>query len=197
MKERKSLLLSLLPIMLILVAAQSVNAKQDVTIAGPFPLPVVGDVTVINDPTDPIPTRDVDTPALRPIQAGAVAQSGTLTGPANFVLFTVPSGKRLVVEYFSSEVGIATGTSINRYSLGIAPNPDVPGNVTFSHFIAPSYHSPCGTCGAGTELFVASQPIRMYVDAGKALVVNITFSGGVGPSAFGFFMVSGYLINAP
>jgi hypothetical protein len=37
----------------------------------------------------------------------------------------------------------------------------------------------------------------MYVDAGKALVVNITFSGGVGPSAFGFFMVSGYLINAP
>ena len=153
------------------------------------------DVIVINEPTDPVPTRDVDNPARRPVQASVAAPSGTLTGPANFVLFTVPEGKRLVVEHFSSEVGIASTASVNRYVLGIASNPSEPGLSSFAHFIAPSYHSPCGTCGEGGELFVASQPIRMYVNAGQALVVNITFSGGVGPFAFGFFAISGYLIN--
>ena len=190
----KGLLLSTL---VVLLSVPSVYAKQDVTIAGPLPLPVTGDVTVINGPTEPVPTRDVDNPARQPIQAEAVAGSGTLTGPANFVLFTVPAGKRLVVEHFSSEVGIDQTASVNRYVLGIAPDPNQPGNSTFGHFLAPSYHSPCGTCGAGTELFVASQPIRMYVDAGNALVVNIAFSGSVGSNGFGFFRVTGYLVDVP
>ena len=153
------------------------------------------DVIVINGPTEPVPTRDV-TPH-QPIQAEAVAQLGTLTGPTNFTLFTVPAGKALVVEHFSSEVGIASTASVNRYVLGIAPNPGEPGNSSFAHYIAPTYHSPCGTCGGGTELFVASQPIRMYVNAGHALVVNITFSSGVGSSGFGFFAVTGYLVDVP
>ncbi len=154
------------------------------------------DVIIVNDPSDPVPIRDVDNPAHQPVQASRAAPSGTITGADNFVLFTVPEGKRLVVEHFSSEVGIASTASVNRYSLGIAPDPDVPGNVTFAHFIPPSYHSPCSICGSGNELVVASQPIRMYVNSGKALVVNITFSGAVGDSAFGFFAISGYLVNA-
>jgi hypothetical protein len=155
------------------------------------------DVVVINDPTQPIPTRDVDTPATQPIQAQAVAPLGTLTGPANFVLFTVPAGKRLVVEYFSSQVGIASTASVDRYALVIAPDPGQPGNASFAHYVAPAFHSPCGTCAGTTELFVASQPIRMYVDTGQALVVNISFSGAVGPSGFGFFGFSGYLVDVP
>ena len=146
------------------------------------------DVVVINNPTTPVPTRDVDNPATQPIQVQAVAGVGTLTGPANFVLFTVPAGKRLVVEHFSSEVGIASTASVNRYALVTDQN--------FA-FVAPAFHSPCGTCAGTTELFIASQPIRMYVDAGQALVVNITFSGAVGPSGFGFFSVSGYLVDVP
>ncbi len=153
------------------------------------------DVIIVNDPADPVHTRDVDNPARRPVQAERAAVAGELHGGDNFVLFIVPEGKRLVVEHFSSEVGIASSASVNRYVLGIASDPSEPGMSSFSHFVAPSYHSPCGTCGEGVELFVASQPIRMYVDAGKALVVNITFSGGVGGSAFGFFAISGYLIN--
>ena len=195
MKRRELVLLGLVFIMSILVAVQGVHARQDVTITGPFPFPVTGDVTVINNPTEPVPTRDVDNPARRPVQEGVAAPSGTLTGGSNFVLFTVPAGKRLVVEHFSSEVGILSTASLNRYVLGIAPEPNQPGNSIFAHFIAPTYHSPCGTCGSGYELFVASQPIRMYVDAGQALVLNITFSGAVGDYAFGFFAISGYLIN--
>jgi hypothetical protein len=37
----------------------------------------------------------------------------------------------------------------------------------------------------------------MYVGAGEDLVVNVTFSGPVGPDAFAFFSVTGYLIDTP
>jgi hypothetical protein len=157
--------------------------------------PPPANVIVINDPTEPVPTRDV-TPR-QPIQKEAVAPLGTLTGPANFVLYTVPAGKALVVEYFSSQVGIASGTSVNRYLLGIANDPQNPGMGVFAHSLAPIYHSLCGTCAGVTELFIASQPIRMYVGAGHALVVNITFSGDVGDYGFGFFAVTGYLVDVP
>jgi len=43
---------------------------------------------------------------------------------------------------------------------------------------------------------VASQPIRMYVEAGQALVVNVEFGGAADVHTFGFFSVSGYLVDA-
>jgi hypothetical protein len=130
----------------------------------------------------------------QPVQAEIAQGIGNFTGRG--ALYTVPTGKRLVLEYFSSEVGVATGTSIDRYALDITDNP-TSGNSSFGHFIAPAYHSPCGTCAAGSELFVASQPIRMYVDAGKVLTVSVTFSNSPGPNVFGFFAISGYLVDAP
>ncbi len=141
----------------------------------------------------PLPTRDVDNPARQPVQAEVVQGIGHFTGQG--VLFTVPPGKRLVVEHFSSELGVASGTSVNRYTLDIADNPT--SGSSFAHFIPPAYHAPCGSCVAGTELFVASQPIRMYVDAGKVLIVGVSFSNSPGPNVFGFFGISGYLIDAP
>ena len=85
---------------------------------------------------------------------------------------------------------------MNRYLLSVAPDPGNPSTINFAHFIAPAFSSPCGTCASGQVEVVASLPIRMYVEAGQALVVAIAFSGSVGPSAFAFFSVSGYLIDA-
>ena len=154
--------------------------------------PPTRDVNIANTP---LPIRDVDNPARQPIQVETfvnIVNVGT-----NAVLFTVPSGKRLVVEHFSSELGIATGTSVNRYLLAVANDPAQPGLTAFAHFIPPAFHAPCGTCAAGTDEWVASQPIRMYVDAGKTLVVNVTLSGFPGPSAPAFFSASGYLVDVP
>jgi hypothetical protein len=153
------------------------------------------DVIVINEPTEPVPTRDVDNPAQQPIQASRAVPVGSLKGPDNFVIFKVPAGKRLVVEHFSSQVGIDSAASVSRYILGIALDPGPSGTSSFGHFIAPTYHSPCSICEGTTELFIASQPIRMYVNAGYSLFVNITFSGAVGDFGFGFFAVSGYLVD--
>jgi len=116
--------------------------------------------------------------------------------PSNFVLYVVPKGKRLVVEHFSSEAGVMSGTTVNRYILAIANDPSNPGKGSFDHFIPPSFSSPCGTCVGGQVEVVASQPICIYVEAGQALVANISFSGAVGPNAFVFLSASGYLVNA-
>src|SRR5437867_3916200 len=59
------------------------------------------------------------TAANEPVQASALAHPA---GPTNSVLYVVPAGKRLVVEHFSSEVGVAADTTVNRFSLGVAPN---------------------------------------------------------------------------
>jgi hypothetical protein len=134
------------------------------------------------------------TAASEPIQVSAVAHP---TGPTNSVLYVVPAGKRLVVEHFSSEVGVAPDTTVNRFSLGVAPNPSTPGGVRFSHFLPPTFSSPCGTCASGQVEVVASHVVRLYVEAGEALVVNITFSAAVGPDAFAFYSASGYLVDAP
>ena len=147
-------------------------------------------VIVDNAPSQAVPTIAT---VNQPIQVNA---GGSLNGPSNFVLYTVPAGKRLVVEHFSSEVGVAPTTTVNRFGLGII-NPSSPGSFRFSHFIAPAFSSPCGTCASNEVEVVASQPIHMYVEAGEDLVVNVTFSGPVGPDAFGFFSASGYLIDTP
>jgi hypothetical protein len=173
------------------------------------PVPVTGSVTgtvglapgssvsITNTPTvmlgSPIP---LPTTALikQPIQ---VEGGGSVTGLGlNSTLYVVPAGKRLIVEHFSSEAGMVSGTTVNRYLLGVAPDPGNPSTVNFAHFIAPTFSSPCGTCASGQVEVVASQPIRMYVEAGQALVVGVAFSGSVGPSGFAFLSVSGYLIDA-
>jgi hypothetical protein len=155
--------------------------------------PPTRDVSIANTP---LPTRDVDNAARQPIQVQAGQGLGQFTG-FPLVIYTVPPGKRLVVEHFSSELGTPTGTAVDRYLISVANDPAQPGNGSFAHFIPPAYHAPCGICVAGSELWVASQPIRMYVDAGKALVGAVSLSTSGGPNTFVFYSVSGYLVDVP
>jgi hypothetical protein len=113
------------------------------------------------------------------------------------VMFTVPAGKRLIVEHFSTEAFVASGTVVTRFVLGVA----IPGSgVTNSlHFIAPSYTVSCGSDCAGPNqtISVASQPVRLYVDAGQQLTFNAAFSAPVGANTFMAASMSGYLVDAP
>jgi hypothetical protein len=145
------------------------NGGPSVTVDGPLPLPVT-------------------TTAIQPIQ---VTQFGQTNAPGtNLVLYVVPAGKRLIVEHFSSEALVAAGTLLSRYALNVANNPQDPGTASFSHFI-PAPSPPCGACP-----IVVSQPLRIYVEAGQALVANVGFTGVIGPTASVFVSVSGYLVNA-
>jgi len=152
--------------------------------------PPTQDVNIANTP---LPTRDVDNPARQPIQV--FASQSIVSSVASAVVFTVPPGKRLVVEHFSSEVGVPTGTVVNAYGLAVT-DPAQPGFASFEHFVPPAFHSPCANCVAGSDLWVTSQPIRLYVDAGKTLRIAVSVNGATGNSAFVFFSASGYLVDA-
>jgi len=140
-----------------------------VTIENPLPLPVT-------------------TTAVQPIQVGQFGQ--TNTPGFNLVLYVVPTGKRLIVEHFSSEANVMSGTVVSRYILAIANDPQNPVVESFSHFI-PATSPLCVSCPS-----VASQPIRMYVEAGQALVANVGFGGVIGPTASVFVSANEYLVNA-
>ncbi len=174
-----------------LAALTSISTECSAQTFGPH-RPPTENVNVVNTS---VPTRDVDNPARQPVQVEVAQGIGRFTG--QLLIYTVPAGKRLVVEHFSSELGIATGTAVDRYLLAITDNPPQIGGASFTHTIPPAYHAPCALCASGTELWVASQPVRMYVDAGKGLFATVTFSSAAGPNAFVFFSVSGYLVDVP
>jgi hypothetical protein len=132
-----------------------------------------------------------------------VAQSAFVTVTAgsatstNQTLFVVPAGKLLIVEHFSSQTLASSGVSVARIFLGVF-NPGATSWVA-AHTIAPSYTAPCGVfCpGSGEEIFVSSQPVRMYATAGQSLVANVAFSGAVGAATFFGPSFTGYLVDAP
>ena len=65
------------------------------------PVPITGTVSVANIGSSPLPVRDVDNPARQPIQRFFIRFPSS-PGPPD--PYTVPEGKRLVIEYVSGEV---------------------------------------------------------------------------------------------
>jgi len=133
------------------------------------------EVTVVNPASNPVQARDVDNPAFQPFQASVVASFNSPT-----VLYVVPTGKRLVVEFFSSEIFAASPT---RYFVSVAADPTQPGNVFVTHFLPPP----------SSGIAVAS-PVRLYVAPGQALVVN---PAGNATGNCCFISITGYLVNLP
>ena len=133
------------------------------------------DVTVVNPASNPVQARDVDNPAFQPFQASVVAAFNSPT-----VLYVVPAGKRLVVEFFSSEI---FGASPTRYFVSVAADPTQPGNVFMTHFFPPP----------SSGIAVAS-PVRLYVAPGQALVVN---PAGSAAGNCCFISITGHLVNLP
>ncbi len=132
-------------------------------------------VTVVNPVSAPVQARNVDNPAFQPFQAITVAPFNTPT-----VLYVVPAGKRLTVEFFSSEVFNQNPT---RFIIASAADPTQPGSVLMTHFLPPP----------SSGIAIAS-PLRLYVDPGQALVVN---PAGNGAGNCCFISITGYLINLP
>jgi hypothetical protein len=147
--------------------------------------PPPSDVNVVNPATNPALVRDVDRPAAQPYQDtlsveipnGETSESGALN--------PVPTGKRLVVEYASARADFA-GDQMATVTL-------VSGDVR--------YHLPMifqgffGHFGNRARL-VASEPVRLYIDAGGSLGVEVSRTGDL-ESGFISVSISGHLVNVP
>jgi hypothetical protein len=135
-------------------------------------------VTVENPTTSPVPTTDVDNPALQPFQTNLLPHSSTTNQATD--TFTVPPGKRLVIEYYSSQAQDLSGGAA-----GLTLSTTVGGNlVSYIIYI-----------DANTTNQV-NQTTRIYADPGS-IVQAFAFNGGGAHSCAGFLSISGYYVNVP
>ena len=186
----------------------------NVTVTNPpsSPVPVTGSVTgsvtgtvgltpgtsVMIDSTvaDPVRVRNVND-AIQPVQA---TQTCTTTAiGCGGTLYTVPSGKRLVIEYASLSVCALPGQSAQ---LSISTTL---GGAAVEHFvnIAPPAAGPGSTSigcnplvNTGSSLTAVGQSVRLYADAGTLVGANADRTSNVGDANF-TFSISGYLVDVP
>ena len=140
------------------------------------------DVTVVNRLTQPVPVVDRSTadPVTGYCQAG-LSQLGC-------TLFTVPTGKRLVVETVSYFLTISLQNQVTRLSFG--KKWDDPLSVAPGLFaVNPSLQY----AEADFKRYAGSQAIRFYIDQGQAL--NAQFGSNGGQNYLQEVSFSGYLVD--
>jgi hypothetical protein len=169
------------------------NPGPSVTIASPLPLPVTGTlsfaggsaVTVNNPATSPVLVRDVDNPARQPVQAEGSC-NGTLGGCLK-TIYTVPAGKRLVIEYASMRANIPVGEVAELLI------DTVVGDKVVRNGLPPTAPS---VAFLGFSAANMGQQVRLYADPGT--IVNVeAFRSASGNEASFDFTISGHLVDVP
>jgi hypothetical protein len=157
--------------------------------------------TIMNTTSKPVPVTEANKYPVQNEVAGKFAVSAWLT---NKVLYTVPDGKRLVIEYFSCR-NSTVGSYSTAYTCGI----NTGGYPGVDHWLptTPYGHSQM-SIGSDTiqsslnpAFISAGQTVRIYADPGTdvlgvALRQNQAISSFINyPEEYIYFSFSGYLID--
>ena len=143
-------------------------------------------VTVGNSSASPIPVFNVDNPVSQPVAADIELPLNAGEVFKRFTLFTVPAGKRLVIEYASYWASVGAG--------------DLPFIQIMAAVGGPTifYAVPVSKVGAqgGGDFFSGAQNLRVYANPGTDVTIqfdrNLSATPATGRMAF-----SGYLVDVP
>jgi hypothetical protein len=133
--------------------------------------------TVKLDPTTSTVQADMGAPS-QPVQFGGKVSLNGTGGDNMAVVYTVPAGKRLVIEFVSAAF----------------PAPGTDEVVAFSTSNGPLYFLPLGhepDCVANCPFWLGSEQTRVYANAGEQVTAH-----ALGLPVSGTFSFSGYLVNA-
>lgn len=134
-------------------------------------------VTVANTP---LATTATDNPAQQPMTVTQPLFNATPGGGAFGDFYTVPTGKRLVVDYVSSGAGAPNDT--NHYSF----------LVTTRRNGAPQYAN-INELPDGSPYSAVSQKVQLFADAGTIVDVEVYSSGAQATSVF--VTLTGHLVD--
>jgi hypothetical protein len=150
------------------------NFPASSTVSGSVSITGTPDVKVTNTASAPVLTRDVDNPALQPFQNVRVISTpaGLLGGDETF---TVPAGKRLVIEFVSFQGSWPAGQATTRLFIGVCNSG---GGACQTRFFFPAV--PQGPDFGGDSLFTASSPTRLYADPGTDVTVSVRRNAAAG-----------------
>lgn len=152
-----------------------------------YAAPPTKDVLVVNTPAEPVPTRDVDSPARQPVnihlEGNLAPGNGQSVCPTT--LFTVPADKELVVEYVSLW---AVSANVETPIISIS-RPGVQTEYLF-------FLEHKATSQIGHPLYGANQQTRLYFSPGDN--VGYCVARDTNADDLGFrIRLSGYLVNVP
>jgi hypothetical protein len=145
----------------------------------PVPVTLQGSAQI--DTSSPIPVRDVDRVAQQPIQFEIAHNNGV-----DFK-YTVPAGKRLVIEHVSGGANVQSGVMSS-----VSVETQMNGDNAIRHRFVLSFIGQTGSA----MFYGVTQPAHLYADPGTEVVVIPNHP----PSATGPFVnlaISGYLVDAP
>ncbi len=169
------------------------NPTVPVQQSGAWTVGLSGIPTVKVDPGSPVPVQvQVNDPAWQPFsgKADMTIQDGWSGGAAQFVVlgtdtpFTVPAGKRAVVEFVSLYAYVPIGQQLQHVVLG---------GVMGTHFIQLSAtdYTPWQL-----SLVSASQEMKLYLQSGSTLTISVGRTTGTGEQNVMAYM-TGHYVDLP
>jgi hypothetical protein len=168
-----------------------------VEIVAPVPVPISGNVgitgtaavQVTNTATNPVRIRNVDNPVQQAVtfSAEVVVPDGSF-GEINSNAFTVPAGKRLVLEYVSGHASLQPGqkplvSMITAFGFG-----------GYVHYLTAVPQGDFSAISARPEEFTINGPLRLYSDGGFSLLIELTRNSSAGLALLQLTF-SGYLVD--
>jgi hypothetical protein len=136
-------------------------------------------VTVGNTAANPVPVTVTAQPVRQPVHASSQLFNGD-ADTASGVIYTVPAGKLLVIEFFSAELDPDSGIAYLFLATELSP-----GSSTLQHLLAPNH----------PDLFAVTHQVRIYAGAGTNVVAGFRMFDSEPTSAK--VMISGYLEDMP
>jgi hypothetical protein len=150
-------------------------------------------VQVTNTPAEAVPVQEqgtvtvssADNPALQPVE---VTHGGPTSTGGPGLLYTVPSGKELVIDQVSASSQQPNDAPVPAALMFVNSGPDTLFRTNVP--LAPTWSS------ASETFFVGSQQTQFYAPPGSNLVCNI-FNFAVGPTILAYCSFAGHLVDLP
>jgi len=155
-------------------------------------------VTVANPASQPVFTMGVDNPDQSPLRFSSSLTVPPGVGAAGDFLFTVPAGKRMVVEFVSVICPIPASSGVGVANILFTTGENVSQGIVFHNYPLALMKSP--TDFSGVVIYYVSQPLRLYSDGsafdsvgGTVLLTGAAPQNGVQCT----YEVSGHTANMP
>jgi len=164
------------------------------TQTNPVPVTLTGNLAVDTSTNAPLLVRDVDNPARQPVIRLA-DDVNVLVGEtqASKQMYTVPAGKRLVIEFVSVRTFVGPPGQKLFVAVGVSD-----GQTTYDINLAPTLVGTftVGTGGTTGDRSAISQQTRLYANAGDTVRAFVQKNDDVGAGQ-ATITVMGYLVDVP
>ena len=166
------------------------------SVSGTVGLAAGSAVSVNNATSSPVPVRDMND-GIQPVQATGSCSSPAFTiGCGPLTIYTVPPGKRLVIEYASMNACLLPGQTIELQIETELCSQFVTHNLPSVSTVTPGAGViACNAPSASTQVS-SGEVVHLYADPGTPVLATGLRDSNTGLTSFSF-SISGHLVDFP